>query len=112
MDRNLRRVQRVKQEAIPKEKFKDIIREKVGEEDNYLNTKDCIICYNQINEESFVTDLPDCHHLYHHRCISEWFKINSKCPLCKKDYLDKFNNLIEPANEDIIEIEPLINPER
>ena len=96
-------------EEIPKERFKNI-RQNVSDEDNYLNDNTCIICYNEINEESFVTDLPICHHKYHHSCISEWFKINSKCPLCKTDYVGQFdieaNNLVE--DDDIIEAEPLI----
>lgn len=98
----------INQNEIPKEKLKNIQR-KVEDEENYQNDNTCVICYNEINEESFVTDLPACHHKYHYTCISEWFKINSKCPLCKKDYIGQFN--IQAGNgdqDDIIEVEPLI----
>lgn len=98
----------IKPSEIPKEKLKNIKRN-VEDEDNYQNDNTCVICYNEINEESFVTDLPACHHKYHHSCISEWFKINSKCPLCKKDYKGQFDlQANDPDQEDIMEIEPLL----
>lgn len=65
-----------------------------------MNNKECIICYEEIGDESFITDLPECHHMYHYKCISEWFKVDSKCPLCKKDYYGKFDGVVAPNNED------------
>ena len=96
----------MKQEKIPKVKKKDLKREITSDRDNYMNDFTCIICYNEIGEESFVTDLPDCHHTYHHKCISEWFKINSKCPLCKKDYINRFDNNQPPVN--LVDPQPII----
>lgn len=43
----------------------------------------CCICYAPINDESFMTELPVCHHVYHHSCVMEWLKKNPKCPICR-----------------------------
>jgi predicted Zn-ribbon and HTH transcriptional regulator len=106
-DGQIRRV--INQQQIPKKKMKDLPRQENEDEENYLNDNNCIICYNEINEESFVTDLPVCHHKYHHECISKWFEVNSKCPLCKTDYIGQFDNMgNNRQEEDIVDVEPLI----
>ena len=48
--------------------------------------------------------------MYHHACISKWFEVNSKCPLCKTDYIGKFKDVGNRENNerDLIEIEPLV----
>ena len=85
--------------------MKDLRRDLPKDEENYLNDNNCIICYNEINDESFITDLPECHHMYHHACISEWFQIYTKCPLCKQDYYGKF----EGVGNNQEEAQPLID---
>ena len=98
IDRNLRRIQGINQGNIPKQRWRDLDRGDVEDSENFMNTRTCVICHEVMNEESFVTDLPVCNHLYHHKCISEWFKVNSKCPICKHDYLDEFRDIREPAD--------------
>ena len=93
IDRNLRRIQRINQKNIPKVKNKDFKRQNIDDSENFTNTENCVICYNDFGEDSFITDLPKCHHIYHYKCISEWFKINSKCPMCKEDYLHEFDGV-------------------
>ena len=70
--------------------LKDLQRDLPKDKENFLNDYNCIICHNDFNNNSLVTDLPECHHLYHYACISEWFQMNTKCPLCKQDYYGKF----------------------
>lgn len=81
--------------AIPSVRRKFLQRPVTTDTDNYLNNFKCAICQNEIGEESFVTDLPHCHHLYHFECLSDWFAINSTCPICKRDYLPEFRGFVE-----------------
>lgn len=30
-----------------------------------------------------------CDHIYHESCVVEWLALNSKCPLCKRDFRGK-----------------------
>lgn len=79
-----------------------------------MNERACIICCNDIGDNSFITDLPDCRHMYHYNCISEWFKVNSTCPICKTNYLNRFNDIPPPqnnqniVNDDIIDVERIV----
>uniref|UniRef100_A0A0G4HKR2 RING-type domain-containing protein n=1 Tax=Chromera velia CCMP2878 TaxID=1169474 RepID=A0A0G4HKR2_9ALVE len=45
----------------------------------------CPICLVEFDEKDLVR-LLTCRHCYHKGCIDEWFKSNSNCPLCKRDY--------------------------
>ena len=36
-----------------------------------------------IKKKKTVTVL-ECSHVYHQKCIKEWFKQSTKCPLCRK----------------------------
>lgn len=46
----------------------------------------CSICLEEYDNEKGVCKLR-CEHIYHKECISEWFKSNNNCPLCRKDIL-------------------------
>lgn len=43
--------------------------------------KECLICYEP-NMESEVVKLP-CNHIFHKKCILQWFKLKNTCPLCR-----------------------------
>lgn len=45
----------------------------------------CSICYGPFNRASEVSALPNCGHLYHSSCITEWFKAHCTCPICRLD---------------------------
>jgi hypothetical protein len=105
LNNNLQRRRYINQNKIPKKKLKEVQRNDIEDEENYMNDKNCIICYEEINDESFITDLPECHHMYHYKCISEWFKRESKCPLCKIDYYGRFDDVPNNQEEDA---QPLI----
>jgi hypothetical protein len=44
--------------------------------------KRCNICLEDFNNGEYVLILP-CLHIYHTKCIKEWFNSNNTCPLCK-----------------------------
>ena len=96
---------------IPKILLKNLNRINIEDQNNYLNNQNCVICHKEINDNSFITDLPECNHMYHHSCISEWFKIKTKCPICKRDYHEKFEIVEEYNNQyfnDLLEQIPQI----
>ena len=43
----------------------------------------CPICYEELRHFEKVCELP-CKHLFHDKCIREWFKRESNCPMCRK----------------------------
>lgn len=46
----------------------------------------CTICMDEFVMNDYVRKLA-CDHLFHAKCIEEWFANNSCCCLCKRDYL-------------------------
>ncbi|KAF7457768.1 zinc-finger domain-containing protein [Cryptosporidium felis] len=50
----------------------------------------CVICLNNIYEEDLIRTLP-CKHIYHFKCIDEWVKIRSNCPLCNINLINIYN---------------------
>lgn len=49
------------------------------EEENF---DDCSICHKKysIGQEISITR---CNHVYHEKCLNQWFAIKSECPLCR-----------------------------
>lgn len=47
----------------------------------------CSVCYNDINEDEEINQLP-CQHCYHVDCIKEWLRQERTCPLCKQEILE------------------------
>ena len=50
-------------------------------------TSECSICYQQFNINNYYRELDGCKHIFHKKCIDEWF-FQSKsysCPLCRKN---------------------------
>lgn len=71
-----------------------------------INSKhNCSICLDIIfnNQNVFLTS---CGHLFHFKCLNESFKINNKCPNCRKIYIDDYHynqsNDLESYITDII----------
>lgn len=45
----------------------------------------CSICYMPFENSDFVITLPECEHMYHKDCITNWFKTHTTCPVCRTD---------------------------
>jgi hypothetical protein len=58
---------------LPKNKVNDI---------NKLDEKKCVICLEYFVNGDVLTTIP-CFHLFHPKCINEWFKSKNTCPICK-----------------------------
>ncbi|KAK9735418.1 hypothetical protein RND81_04G204800 [Saponaria officinalis] len=50
-------------------------------------TDDCAICYQHLlGQDDSIVKL-QCSHMFHQRCISDWFKLHLSCPLCRSPCL-------------------------
>lgn len=47
--------------------------------------EECLICCEEYKSNEIVVILPQCFHMYHVRCLEQWFihKKSNLCPLCK-----------------------------
>ncbi|XP_068643544.1 E3 ubiquitin-protein ligase At4g11680-like [Aristolochia californica] len=60
--------------CLPKWKFKEVSDE----------NSECCICLARYRDKEEVRQLP-CSHLFHLRCVDQWLRIISCCPLCKQE---------------------------
>eukprot|EP00668_Euglena_longa_P011980 GGOE01014402.1.p1 GENE.GGOE01014402.1~~GGOE01014402.1.p1 ORF type:complete len:200 (-),score=31.59 GGOE01014402.1:184-783(-) len=44
---------------------------------------DCTICFMPMPSRSWVLQLRRCGHMFHSKCIGQWYLINPTCPLCR-----------------------------
>ena len=63
----------------------------IKNDDPILQT-DCSICMDNYKYKQYKRILPECKHTFHKKCIDNWFKKNSSCPVCRKDFLTIQNN--------------------
>jgi hypothetical protein len=47
-----------------------------------LPDAECAICYDKFQVGEYKTDI-NCHHSFHYRCLIEWGKQSTSCPLCR-----------------------------
>lgn len=47
-----------------------------------IQDSECSICMENYDEKSSVIKIP-CNHMYHEKCILQWFENNKTCPLCR-----------------------------
>lgn len=71
---------------LPSWKFKDGAECVLDMEKPAKNREDpeCCICLNKYREKEEIRQLP-CDHIFHQRCVDQWLRIISCCPLCKQD---------------------------
>ncbi|XP_055801687.1 E3 ubiquitin-protein ligase At4g11680-like [Solanum dulcamara] len=64
--------------SLPSWKYKLEIRNKEDE------NSECCICLAKYGDKEEIRQLP-CSHIFHLKCVDQWLKIISCCPLCKQE---------------------------
>lgn len=49
--------------------------------------EDCSVCFEDI--KSCENIKLNCGHIYHKKCIGEWMKLNSSCPMCRAEITEE-----------------------
>ena len=52
----------------------------------------CSICFSDFSDNSLITKLPKCGHIFHSECLFTWLQDNESCPICRDTNLFKENN--------------------
>ena len=47
------------------------------------NRDNCYVCLSEMEPGERLARLPDCAHLFHFPCISQWLRVSGTCPLCR-----------------------------
>jgi len=65
-----------------------------------MNKKQCSICLEELDENNQNNETLICNHVFHEKCITEWFKYSNSCPNCRETiqqnnpHIITHNNLI------------------
>jgi hypothetical protein len=51
----------------------------------FINDFECCICM-EVYENGDVLYVLPCDHVYHEKCVYQWFSISNTCPICKHIY--------------------------
>jgi E3 ubiquitin-protein ligase RNF38/44 len=52
------------------------------------NDRECAICMQEYQPQEQIKELTcDARHHFHKECIDQWLKVQSVCPLCRKNFL-------------------------
>lgn len=73
---------------------------------------ECPICLDFISHNNIISNnildiknkdgvikLNKCNHVFHYNCLTEWFKKESTCPLCRLKIIDAYNVFIYDKNK-------------
>lgn len=63
--------------------------------------RDCPICLEKISKEDISKYLCSNKHKYHKKCIRQWMKHKTECPLCRENLLPNNKKQIEEILNDI-----------
>jgi len=54
--------------------------------------RQCAICQNELQINDDCRQIKVCVHVFHSNCIEPWFRMNMKCPLCKREVRNPLPN--------------------
>jgi hypothetical protein len=53
----------------------------------------CTICLNNFEDDDQCYILPYCSHKFHTKCIINWFRKGSTCPICRDNTVEDFDEM-------------------
>jgi len=53
------------------------------------DNKNCCICLVDFEDDSKISILPKCNHIFHNDCIIEWGKYKTSCPVCRNTCIEE-----------------------
>ena len=59
--------------------------------------EECSICMDGYSDSPGIR--VDCNHIFHRECITEWFKGDHRCPVCRHEYPSKEISLVTVPNQ-------------
>lgn len=78
--------------------MKKILFEKIIKND-LENKLVCSICTFEFANNDEILNIK-CSHIFHFKCLSEWLKINSSCPNCRKSVnINDFDEVVQPLQQ-------------
>jgi len=51
----------------------------------FRDTPECCICLAAFDASAEIREASGCGHVFHTRCLGNWFAVNRTCPLCRQD---------------------------
>jgi len=60
-----------------------------------IQDTNCAICQDTV---TCATRIRACGHCFHHQCISQWFTMNTRCPVCRHDIRDLQRGVVNLDN--------------
>ena len=58
-----------------------------------IEEETCSICLNEFGEDEQCHCLDECNHKFHTKCIINWFRKASTCPMCRDNTVDEINHI-------------------
>ncbi|XP_010534380.1 PREDICTED: putative RING-H2 finger protein ATL71 [Tarenaya hassleriana] len=71
--------------SLPKLPYEEARESYTGKREGSIRTTtlSCSICLADYKSKDMIRVLPDCHHLFHDKCVDPWLLLNPTCPICR-----------------------------
>jgi len=69
----------------------------------------CPVCFEDFKEGEEICTLPVCNHVFHSKCIYNWFGMSSLCPMCRSSIKENVRKISTPAGFNSENVEALDN---
>ena len=63
-----------------------------AKKDDKYHTIECSICMEKFLEGDQIRELPGCGHIFHAECVAEWLKLQTSCPVCRRNIAETLDD--------------------
>ncbi|XP_057972181.1 RING-H2 finger protein ATL70-like [Malania oleifera] len=74
----------------------------ISKEEDSTSAACCSICLADYKGTDVLRLLPDCSHLFHHKCVDPWLRLHPTCPVCRTSPVPT------PLSTPLAEVVPLV----